>query len=81
MACLPSSASLGSTIVSISGRDGRNGLLVWSSLIGKPTPSHRLIPPGRVVVVALSSSGTYLATGSPDGLVMLWEISLVLGPF
>lgn len=75
VACLPSSASLGSTIVSISGRDGRNGLLVWSSLIGKPTPSHRLIPPGRVVVVALSSSGTYLATGSPDGLVMLWELS------
>ncbi|WAQ89371.1 hypothetical protein PtA15_11A58 [Puccinia triticina] len=75
VACLPSTNSLGSTILSISGRDGRNGILLWSSLAAKPTPSHRLIPAGRVIVVSLSPSGTYLATGSADGLIVLWELS------
>ncbi|KAI7947224.1 hypothetical protein MJO28_009132, partial [Puccinia striiformis f. sp. tritici] len=75
VACLASTNSLGSTILTISGKDGRNGILVWSTLASKPTPSQRLIPPGRVVVLALSPSGTYLATGSADGLVILWELS------
>ncbi|CAH7688663.1 WD40-repeat-containing domain protein [Phakopsora pachyrhizi] len=73
--CLPSSNSLGSTVISLSGKDGRNGLLVWSSLNSKPTPSQKLIPPGRPTVVALSSSGAYLATGSADGAVSMWELS------
>ncbi|KAA1080158.1 Pre-rRNA-processing protein ipi3 [Puccinia graminis f. sp. tritici] len=75
LACLPSTNSLGSTVLTISGKDGRNGILLWSTLAGKPTPSHRLIPPGRVIVVALSPSGTYLASGSADGVIMLWELS------
>ncbi|KAI9615986.1 hypothetical protein H4Q26_011238 [Puccinia striiformis f. sp. tritici PST-130] len=74
--CLSSLNQLSrSTILTISGKDGRNGILVWSTLASKPTPSQRLIPPGRVVVLALSPSGTYLATGSADGLVILWELS------
>ncbi|KNZ54165.1 hypothetical protein VP01_3022g2 [Puccinia sorghi] len=73
--CLPSTNSLGSTVLSISGRDGRNGILLWSSLAGKPTPDQRLIPPGRVIVLSISPTGTYLATGSADGLVILWELS------
>ncbi|MBW0474931.1 hypothetical protein O181_014646 [Austropuccinia psidii MF-1] len=73
--CLPSIDALGSTIVSVSGKDGRAGLMVWSCLNGKPAPSHKLVPPGRMVVVALSGSGAYLATGSADGTVMLWEFS------
>ncbi|PLW40295.1 hypothetical protein PCANC_11161 [Puccinia coronata f. sp. avenae] len=75
VAYLPSAHSLGSTVLSISGKDGRNGILLWSTLAGKPTPSQRLIPPGRVIVLAISPSGTYLATGSSDGLVLLWELS------
>ncbi|KAA1103884.1 Pre-rRNA-processing protein ipi3 [Puccinia graminis f. sp. tritici] len=80
LACLPSTNSLGSTVLTISGKDGRNGILLWSTLAGKPTPSHRLIPPGRVIVVALSPSGTYLASGSADGVIMLWEIWSPLYP-
>ncbi|KAG0144024.1 hypothetical protein CROQUDRAFT_645137 [Cronartium quercuum f. sp. fusiforme G11] len=73
--CLPSKNSVGSTVISIAGKDGRNGLMVWTCLNNKPTPTIKLIPPGRVVSISLSNSGTYLAAGSNDGTVMLWELS------
>ncbi|KAH9821233.1 WD40-repeat-containing domain protein [Melampsora americana] len=72
---LPSMNSLGSTLISIAGKDGRNGLMVWTSLHQKPTPTLKLIPPGRVICISLSPSGTYLAAGSLDGTVLIWELS------
>ncbi|EGG03124.1 uncharacterized protein MELLADRAFT_90461 [Melampsora larici-populina 98AG31] len=72
---LPSINSIGSTIISIAGKDGRNGLMVWTSLNNKPTPTLKLIPPGRVVCICTSLSGIYLAAGSSDGTVLIWELS------
>lgn len=49
--------------------------MVWTSLNNKPTPALKLIPPGRVVCICLSRSGSYLAAGSVDGTVLIWELS------
>lgn len=38
------------------------------------TTQHRLIPPVRLSTIALSRDGVYMAGGTPDGRILLWEV-------
>lgn len=41
---------------------------------------HRLIPPVRLTTMTVSRDGVYMAGGTPDGRIFLWEVSLAV-PF
>lgn len=38
------------------------------------TTQHRLIPPVRLSTMTVSRDGLYMAGGTPDGRVFLWEV-------
>ncbi|BGP27579.1 pre-rRNA-processing protein IPI3 [Rhodotorula toruloides] len=63
----------GGFLMGLGGKEGRSGLNVWS--FTKETTQHRLIPPVRLSTIVLSRDGVYMAGGTPDGRILLWEVS------
>ncbi|KAJ8292015.1 Pre-rRNA-processing protein IPI3 [Rhodotorula toruloides] len=63
----------GGFLMGLGGKEGRSGLNVWS--FTRETTQHRLIPPVRLSTIALSRDGVYMAGGTPDGRILLWEVS------
>lgn len=39
---------------------------------------QRLIPPVRLTTLSVSNTGSYVAGGTADGRIFLWEVSLPL---
>ncbi|GAA5846647.1 hypothetical protein JCM9279_003395 [Rhodotorula babjevae] len=63
----------GGFIAGLGGKDGRAALNVWN--FTRETTQHRLIPPVRLSVMTVSRDGLYMAGGTPDGRIFLWEMS------
>ncbi|GAA5825368.1 hypothetical protein JCM10212_004092 [Sporobolomyces blumeae] len=63
----------GPLLVALAGKDGRQTVLAWS--VERETPIQRLVPPVRLNCLETSPDGHYLAGGTLDGRVFLWEIS------
>ncbi|GAA5907699.1 hypothetical protein JCM6882_008951 [Rhodosporidiobolus microsporus] len=64
---------VGGVLLGLGGKDGRAGVNVWN--FTRETTQHRLIPPVRLSTMATSKDGAYMAGGTPDGRLFLWEIS------
>ncbi|KPV71891.1 uncharacterized protein RHOBADRAFT_56275 [Rhodotorula graminis WP1] len=63
----------GGFIAGLGGKDGRAAVNVWN--FTRETTHHRLIPPVRLSVMTVSRDGLYMAGGTPDGRIFLWEMS------
>ncbi|GAA6054791.1 hypothetical protein JCM3770_007436 [Rhodotorula araucariae] len=63
----------GGFIAGLGGKDGRAALNVWN--FTRETVQHRLIPPVRLSTMTISRDGLYMAGGTPDGRIFLWEMS------
>lgn len=73
------SHDLSSLVVSLAGKDGRAGLNYWNALEkGNGTVSGKMIPMGRITVLEVSHTGAWLACGTQDGRVMMWDVSTFL---
>ncbi|BGP19953.1 hypothetical protein JCM10213_006730 [Rhodosporidiobolus nylandii] len=72
-ACVEGSRGQGGVLLGLGGKDGRAGMNVWN--FTRETTQHRLIPPVRMCVMATSRDGQYLAGGTPDGRVFVWEVA------
>lgn len=75
-----------SIVMTLSGKDGRNGIDYWASLAGKGAGGHsvpssgKVVPMGKVTVFSVSRTGTWLAVGTADGRIMIWEASHPVRP-
>ncbi|SCV73015.1 BQ2448_6940 [Microbotryum intermedium] len=67
------SNGVGGYLIGLGGKDGRSGVNVWS--FHKEQVVQRLIPPVRLTTIAVAHSGLYLAGGTLDGRIFLWETS------
>ncbi|BGP43334.1 Pre-rRNA-processing protein ipi3 [Rhodotorula kratochvilovae] len=63
----------GGFVAGLGGKDGRAALNVWN--FTRETTQHRLIPPVRLSTMTVSRDGLYMAGGTPDGRIFLWEMS------
>ncbi|GJN93910.1 hypothetical protein Rhopal_006969-T1 [Rhodotorula paludigena] len=63
----------GGFLMGLGGKDGRAAINVWSYT--RETTQQRLIPPVRLSTFALSCDGVYMAGGTLDGRIFLWEVS------
>lgn len=50
-------------------------LTLCLSNYAQETVQHRLIPPVRLTTMTVSRDGIYMAGGTPDGRIFLWEVS------
>ncbi|TNY18941.1 Pre-rRNA-processing protein IPI3 [Rhodotorula diobovata] len=73
LALVEGANGMGGFIAGLGGKDGRAGLNVWN--FTRETTQHRLIPPVRLSTMTVSRDGLYMAGGTPDGRVFLWEVS------
>ncbi|GAA5904421.1 hypothetical protein JCM8208_004190 [Rhodotorula glutinis] len=73
LAVVEGSNGTGGFIAGLGGKDGRAALNVWN--FTRETTQHRLIPPVRLSVMTVSRDGLYMAGGTPDGRIFLWEMS------
>ncbi|KDE04211.1 hypothetical protein MVLG_05370 [Microbotryum lychnidis-dioicae p1A1 Lamole] len=69
----PASNGVGGYLIGLGGKDGRSGMNLWS--FHKAQVVQRLIPPMRLTTIAVAHSGLYLAGGTLDGRIFLWETS------
>ncbi|GAA5839005.1 hypothetical protein JCM11251_007851 [Rhodosporidiobolus azoricus] len=63
---------VGGVLLGLGGKDGRAGVNVWN--FTRETTQHRLIPPVRLSTMTVSKDGVYMAGGTPDGRLFLWEV-------
>ncbi|GAA5902981.1 hypothetical protein JCM5296_004509 [Sporobolomyces johnsonii] len=73
MALVEGANGVGGVLLGLGGKDGRAALNVWN--FTKEATQQRLIPPVRLSTIAASPDGVYLAGGTNDGRVFLWELS------
>ncbi|GAA5944651.1 hypothetical protein JCM1841_007085 [Sporobolomyces salmonicolor] len=73
MAIVEGGNGVGGVLLGLGGKDGRAALNVWN--FTKESTQQRLIPPVRLSTIAASPDGVYLAGGTHDGRVFLWELS------
>ncbi|POY72909.1 hypothetical protein BMF94_4070 [Rhodotorula taiwanensis] len=72
-AAVEGSHGCGGYLVGLGGKEGRAGMHVWN--FTRETTQHRLIPPVRLTTMTVSRDGAYMAGGTPDGRIFLWEVS------
>ncbi|GAA6011507.1 hypothetical protein JCM10207_002643 [Rhodosporidiobolus poonsookiae] len=70
--CVEGGAGMGGALLGLGGKDGRAGVNVWN--FTRETTQQRLIPPVRLSTIAMSKDGMYMAGGTPDGRIFLWEV-------
>ncbi|KAM0746876.1 WD40 repeat-like protein [Meredithblackwellia eburnea MCA 4105] len=63
----------GGVLLGLAGKDGRAALNVWT--FQKEQISQKLIPPVRLTTLSVSPAGRYVAGGTLDGRVFLWELA------
>ncbi|GAA5843175.1 hypothetical protein JCM5353_007091 [Sporobolomyces roseus] len=73
MSFVQGSNGVGPVLFGLGGKDGRAMLNVWN--LTRESTVQRLIPPVRLNSISASPDGNYLAGGTPDGRIFLWEIS------
>ncbi|GAA5973581.1 hypothetical protein JCM11641_007133 [Rhodosporidiobolus odoratus] len=64
---------VGGVLFGLGGKEGRAGVNVWNYT--RETTQHRLIPPVRMSTMTVSKDGAYMAGGTPDGRIFLWEVA------
>ncbi|GAA5870548.1 hypothetical protein JCM3774_003705 [Rhodotorula dairenensis] len=72
-AAVEGSNGCGGYLVGLGGKEGRAGMNVWN--FTRETVQHRLIPPVRLTTMTVSRDGIYMAGGTPDGRIFLWEVA------
>ncbi|GAA5989796.1 hypothetical protein JCM10908_002326 [Rhodotorula pacifica] len=72
-AAVEGSQGCGGYLVGLGGKEGRAGMNVWN--FTRETVQHRLIPPVRLTTITVSRDGIYMAGGTPDGRIFLWEVA------
>ncbi|GAA6041942.1 hypothetical protein JCM8097_000235 [Rhodosporidiobolus ruineniae] len=72
-AVVEGSRGTGGVLLGLGGKDGRAGVNVWN--FTRETTQQRLIPPVRLSTMVVSRDGVYMAGGTPDGRLFLWEVS------
>lgn len=56
-------------------KHGERQVLLWSLQPGEaPIISKKLFAPDSITALALNASGQWLATGSPNGIIYLWDL-------
>ncbi|KAI5480660.1 hypothetical protein MNV49_007587 [Pseudohyphozyma bogoriensis] len=66
------SGGVGGAVIALGGKEGRSGINVWG--FQKEQVLQKFIPPVRLSTIALSNGGLYLAGGTADGRIFLWDL-------